>query len=197
MKTLGFIPEKRGKYIRTPEMRVKFSKTMTQYFKKHPQPKGKLSPFWKRLNVVCENCGIAFTKIQAEIKSTNHNYCSRECRYIGQRLPAGQSNRNEVLVGYKHHAKKRGLKFSLTDGEVDKLFKGNCFYCGLEPKMKGRNSRHYGEFLYNGIDRIDPHKGYITGNVVSCCQMCNVMKWKYSKEEFLEHLERILKWQKR
>jgi hypothetical protein len=67
----------------------------------------------------------------------------------------------------------------------------------MEPKMRGRGLRHYGEFLYNGIDRIDTHKGYVTSNVVSCCQMCNVMKWKYSKEEFLEHLERILKWQKR
>ena len=42
-----------------------------------------------------------------------------------------------------------------------------------------------------GIDRIDSTKGYSKDNCVSCCKMCNIMKNKFSKEDFLNKVESI------
>ena len=48
------------------------------------------------------------------------------------------------------------------------------------------NSKHSnGEFIYNGIDRVDNLMGYTLNNVVACCKNCNTMKKDLNKEEFL------------
>ncbi len=46
-------------------------------------------------------------------------------------------------------------------------------------------------FIYNGIDRIDSSKGYIQGNVVTCCRTCNVAKMDMDYKEFINHITKI------
>ena len=48
-----------------------------------------------------------------------------------------------------------------------------------------------GVFIYNGIDRLDPTRGYIAKNVVPCCKTCNVAKLRMSREEFLNWVWRV------
>ena len=80
---------------------------------------------------------------------------------------------------YINSAKRRDYEFSLTLGEFKDIFHSNCYYCGDEDAR--------------GIDRIDNLKGYIKENCSPCCEMCNKMKWKYSKEEFLKQIKNIYK----
>jgi hypothetical protein len=40
-----------------------------------------------------------------------------------------------------------------------------CYYCGII-QSKG----------FNGLDRLDSSKSYVMDNIVSCCEMCNMMK---------------------
>lgn len=78
---------------------------------------------------------------------------------------------------YKKEAKKRNYMFELEYELFLKLFHSNCTYCNKE------DSR--------GIDRVDNSIGYIKENSVSCCEKCNRMKWKWSKQEFINHISKI------
>lgn len=59
--------------------------------------------------------------------------------------------------------------------------------------MVRRIRRH--AFVYNGIDRVNNAKGYVTGNVVSCCKNCNLMKKNMSADAFIAHVRRIASYQ--
>lgn len=88
---------------------------------------------------------------------------------------------------YQSNARLRGLEWSLSEIEANKLFDGRCHYCGTDPGPRyfsASNKTPYIDFL-NGIDRIDSHKGYTSNNVVSACKICNRMKGTLSVKEFV------------
>ncbi len=72
---------------------------------------------------------------------------------------------------YKSGAKIRGLVFEVTVDILRQFLKQECYYC---------NDKAY------GIDRIDSSKGYIEGNMVPCCKVCNYMKKDKSVEDFIQ-----------
>jgi hypothetical protein len=94
---------------------------------------------------------------------------------------------------YQKNAKNRGLDFSLSVEAFNKLTKQNCFYCGKTPGQiyMNKKSRMYGEYIYNGIDRIDNNLGYVDNNVVASCICCNRMKWTMEKSNFVEQIKKI------
>lgn len=85
---------------------------------------------------------------------------------------------------YKAYLKRctsRSIIFDLTVEQFYNIARNNCTYCNIPGP--------------NGIDRIVPNLGYTINNTVPCCKKCNTMKFIYSKEEFLKHVERICKHQ--
>ena len=46
--------------------------------------------------------------------------------------------------------------------------------------------------MYNGIDRKDNAIGYEYDNCVTCCGRCNIMKNKWSHDEFISHIKNII-----
>lgn len=96
-----------------------------------------------------------------------------------------------ILSNYQRGAKQRGLEFDLSFKKFKKLIQGNCVYCMSEPRtyFKKEGAR-YGVY-YNGIDRVDNSRGYVKGNVVSCCKFCNYAKKKFSADEFRSWLRRV------
>lgn len=115
-----------------------------------------------------------------------------------RRLPPGRGARNTFLSGYRHAARKRGLAWELDDAAFDALVLGDCHYCGAEPSV-GRKSYCYGKasgtFICNGIDRLDSSDGYVAGNVVSCCSICNHAKKDMPYETFLAWLAKAAAFQ--
>lgn len=93
-----------------------------------------------------------------------------------------------VLRVYEYSAKERGLEFNLSRETFEHLTSSNCTYCGVEPLQF---QTRFSEFKYNGIDRVDNTKGYILGNCVPCCFICNKMKGVLNEGEFMEHLNKI------
>lgn len=87
----------------------------------------------------------------------------------------------------------KGLTSNLTVDETLNLFKSECHYCGIKNSNKFIYKQpHFSHiFYYNGIDRIDSKKGYIRGNVVSCCKRCNIAKSDLPYNEFIELIKRI------
>lgn len=118
-------------------------------------------------------------------KSHGRKYCSKVCHARGQRLSSGRAMRNEAVATYLRHAKARGLAWSLTDAEVDMLFAGNCHWCGEQPSNRRFRAANHGDFVYNGIDRVDNEKPYTSANCVSCCFTCNSMKRDFDQATFL------------
>lgn len=83
---------------------------------------------------------------------------------------------------YKFRAKSKGLAFDISKQEFDAMTRQTCVYCGKLDQ-------------YNGIDRVDNNKGYVPGNMVTCCQLCNVFKKDFTTMEFLSHCKSIVDFQ--
>lgn len=103
----------------------------------------------------------------------------------------GESLRNRLYDSYKRNAKNKNNIFNLTKEEVFELFKQNCYYCGIIPSKKIIKKGSYGYFIYNGIDRLDNHKGYTKQNSVSCCSFCNYTKNKTDFKEFIIWVRKV------
>jgi hypothetical protein len=92
---------------------------------------------------------------------------------------------------YKISAERRGIKWVLSREFVSKLINGDCNYCGSKPLLENKHRKH--RILLNGIDRVDSNKGYVKGNVVSCCKFCNFAKGNSSLDEFNNWISRLIK----
>ena len=114
-----------------------------------------------------------------------------------RRLPFGRAARNVLLGRYQRNAKARNKLWALTEEQFDLLVSGSCHYCGVLPTQKAadHNSRVYGEFYYNGIDRKENSLGYTGSNSVSCCGRCNDAKGTMSEKEFLVLVDRVHRYQ--
>ena len=97
---------------------------------------------------------------------------------------------------------------SYTDGisfeDFYPLSQQNCFYCNSKPqnlynwfatqnKIKSYlQNINDGNFIYNGLDRINSNLDHNINNVVSCCYICNMAKTDLSILDYLQHLQDIV-----
>lgn len=103
---------------------------------------------------------------------------------------------NDLLKTYKEGASSRNILWNITNEQFLGLIKERCHYCGSEPSIRKHDYSSV-RIPVNGIDSIDSSKDYSIDNCVTCCTKCNYMKSGYSKEEFLEHIDKIYKWQEK
>jgi hypothetical protein len=106
-------------------------------------------------------------------------------------LAPGQSGFNTLLSVYKVHAEKRGFIWELTDEQFRTLVSGACHYCGQQPSQVSVKWSENGQFVYNGIDRLNNAVGYTLGNTAPCCGPHNRMKGTMSVEEFIEQCRKV------
>lgn len=145
------------------------------------------------------DCGNIFKRNRSALgKGTNCGCKFRTSRIYnkGSRLPYTQASFNELYSKYKSRAKYTNKKFSLTKEQFKDITSKNCYYCGVEPLQKAKNSNVAdidGIYLYNGIDRVDSSIGYIFNNCVPSCEICNKAKRDLSLERFNTWLLRIAK----
>jgi hypothetical protein len=86
----------------------------------------------------------------------------------------------EIWRSTQRNAYSRGLLFTLSESEYENLIIRPCYYCGF-----------YSLTRFNGIDRINNNKGYILDNCISCCKMCNMIKYSQHPNEFLDKINII------
>ena len=77
----------------------------------------------------------------------------------------------------------------------------DCFYCESVPanvfnrakidKKSSAAAKAAGDFIYNGIDRVDVVRKHSEDNIVACCKYCNFAKSNLSLVEFQAWIERI------
>lgn len=89
---------------------------------------------------------------------------------------------NKRYSAYTIRAKNKGIEFTINKNEFVKFLSNPCTYCGQTAE----------ESIYgvNGIDRIDPTKGYSKDNCQSCCYECNIAKFTRTDKEFRKWIEK-------
>jgi len=123
----------------------------------------------KRNKRFCSDyCSIKYTQISN--KDEHLKKISNHC------------NLEDVYKRYRYSAKERGYTFELTFKDFSKLVKEKCYYCG------GKEGR------YNGIDRKRNNIGYTKNNSVSCCSLCNRMKWDMELDDFAYAIINLKEW---
>lgn len=137
----------------------------------------------------CE-CGNFCTKRSSNLRSGHTKSCGCS-HYNTVSLPPGMSAFNRLYLRYETSAKNKELPFELTKEDVSFITKMNCHYCGQEPGQIIKQRYRTGDYIYNGIDRIDSSKGYTLDNVVPCCKDCNYAKGDMSYTEFKNLVIRI------
>lgn len=156
--------------------------------RKHGNRRGHLY-YW---NARCLNCGI----IVARAKSTllAENGC-RNC----ERMPKGMAGLHRLLDYYRRNAKKYLRDFTLTEEEFRRLTSGLCHYCGVPPSRvstcnKGSPNKKsdWGDYPFNGVDRMNNEDGYTMKNCVSCCGICNRAKNSMPYDEFVSYLRGLI-----
>ena len=83
---------------------------------------------------------------------------------------------------YKRASVQRKIEFNLTLEQSSKMFYDSCFYCG-----QCGTDQHL-----NGIDRIFNDVGYEETNCVSCCKICNNIKYILEPSNFIYIVHHIL-----
>lgn len=122
--------------------------------------------------------------------------------FKGKVLSYGESSFNALYKNYQSEAIRRGLCWEIDKDYFRDLTKNNCYYCGIEPNTrihkktiyKGKLYYGNGEYIYNGIDRIDNKLGYTIDNCVPACKICNRAKHSLTLEEFYTWVNRIKKY---
>lgn len=78
----------------------------------------------------------------------------------------------EVIRKWQHleqSARKRGIEFDLSFIAVKNMLRSKkCHYTGIPFGAEKGSERT--------VDRVDPRKGYVHGNVVTCCMAFNKLK---------------------
>lgn len=107
------------------------------------------------------------------------------------RIDFGLATMRKVINNYKKCAEKRGYIYDLTEKQFKEITQRKCYYCGAKPANVKSGKLYNGEYIYNGIDRVNNTKGYTIDNVVSCCKTCNMAKNNLSLQEFRNWVERV------
>lgn len=150
--------------------------------------------------VKCD-CGKITKARSWSMRSGKHKSCGCKARQeqSKRQFKAGWVGvKGEILRNYQKSAKKRNIEFLLEKKHFFNLLDGNCIYCGIEPQSnytygKKNTIVDYSQFKYNGVDRINNTKGYINGNVGSCCKICNNSKSTLTVSDWLVWISRVTK----
>jgi hypothetical protein len=144
--------------------------------------------YWK---VECTNCRSARTIEESNLKPPAGGRC-QNC--FDQ--PKGHAGLVVLLDNYARNAKIRNKEFLLNESQFKNLTSQNCHYCNSQPVLIRRSGKknaksHWGDYYFNGLDRIDNKIGYIESNVVPCCIICNRAKKDMKYQDFISWINRI------
>lgn len=149
----------------------------------------------KRVYWDCKcDCGKEIAVSSGSLSQGKSVSCGYPCCYGAK----GEQGLRTAVRTYIKQAKARGYSWELSETETRTLLLGNCAYCEQKPnKHFGRRSNYsdvtneYHAIKINGIDRVDNLVGYVPGNCVSCCSMCNYAKHYHSLDTFKDWVSRV------
>jgi len=152
----------------------------------------------KALFYVCQcDCGTVKEVRAQSLKNGTSSNCGCIRKEIVRKM--GLSRRKEgsaktrKFKQYQKEAKNRNFEWTLTFEQFLELCTKNCHYCNMVPANRHVNANATDTFVYQGIDRKDPLKGYTVENSFPCCYQCNMAKNNYLETEFLSWIAAVYK----
>jgi hypothetical protein len=136
-----------------------------------------------------KSCGCRVPAIAAEVCRGNFAQ-----RWAANRHRRGEAAARSLYAAYRNRTRNKRLGFSISFQEFSELTARPCHYCGDPPSNKWARSnrnRLNGDYVYNGIDRVDNALGYIRGNVVPCCRQCNSAKNTLALARFDQWIQKV------
>lgn len=96
----------------------------------------------------------------------------------------------QVCRTKKSECKRKGIEYNLTPEYLESIWTGVCpiFNVHIERASHGRGSHHSAH-----LDRLDPNKGYVIGNVSWISGRANRIKYNATVEE----LRAVADWMER
>lgn len=158
-------------------------------------------------------CGNTITTSTHSIISGNIKSCG--CLTIKIKQIISKEKLEKLNAGRRQYepriasARRVWKRYCYADKQCDisfenffKISQQICFYCGAEPSNSYNNfaiianrgsvsAMLNGEFVYNGMDRIDSSLPHIINNVVTSCYKCNKYKSNMPQYEFLNNTIRL------
>ena len=124
---------------------------------------------------------------RASTNKLGHDYRCKTCKKKEANIRRFENYFMEYTRTKKSECKTKGIPFNLTPDYLENLWTGICpiFNCKIYYNHKGRGSYHINQAH---LDRIDPSKGYIQGNVCWISGRANRIKY----DATIEELENIL-----
>ena len=132
-------------------------------------------------HLTCGICGILKLKEEFNKSAINHSVkppC-KCCSSVLGKISYRKHILKNLLRLAKHRALRKGIEFSIT--EIDIKIPEFCPLLGI-PIIIGRKGKAQSDNSPN-IDRIDPSKGYVKGNVWVVSSRANRIKYNSTLEE--------------
>jgi len=159
-------------------------------------PKAFMGPFVaENVATACTMCNMmkGYRKIPSLVEMCRH-IASKHTpgEHFGEyphrfRDNVSKRSRSSYITNSTTHTKTHAI----TNEEFNKVTGEKCFYCHKEPRKVGTlGSKDRGH--YNGLDRLDSsNRLYTVHTVVACCGDCNMMKYRWTLDIFLDHCRQI------
>ncbi len=110
----------------------------------------------------------------------NKNYDKKQ-QYSRNYFHSLEKTPETLFKTLKHNAKSKGREFTISLELFEEMMNKPCHYCGTM------------DINTAGLDRVDSDKGYILGNIVRACRICNVAKGQLTPQEFIQHCKNVVK----
>lgn len=171
----------------------------------------------KTVELECEICNKKFNRLEKEAKRCAKKgfsiTCGMKCAGImrnkkspksgdlanfGDKRKIGSSN--DEFSPFRYFLKKAKERIQHGEHDLDLIFlknlwqiqKGICPYTG-KLMILSKNTRDHDQLispLKASLDRIDPTKGYIQGNVEFVCLAVNYAKNSFSREQMINFFKK-------
>ena len=115
-------------------------------------------------------------------------------------------DRKKAILGYIYYttiitrSRKLGFDYNLSKEDYINMTQEPCYYCNAIgtntlPDRMNRSGKRVSSIIvrYNGIDRINNNKGYIYGNIITCCKFCNLARGSMTQKEFKDWIIKVHK----
>lgn len=107
-----------------------------------------------------------------------------------------ERTKKDLFYRYRKSAVKRNYNFELSYKHFISLTKSNCHYCNQKPSREHKfyiKDTIMPSYICNGIDRKNNNEGYIEGNCLPCCTICNRAKNNLEYDSFINWIEHLKK----
>ena len=127
---------------------------------------------------------------KSSTNADNRDNRCRQCKKAAYLKKRRENYFHYYCSGKRSECKSKNIPFNLTPDYLESIWTGTCPIYGytLSRAAEGRGSCHSAH-----LDRIDPNKGYIVGNVAWISGRANRIKYNATAQE----LRKIADWMER